>query len=146
MGGTGQVLLQDVGVGGIDEGVLVRAAEQIPRVPHEVLVEGVIQGDEHGQGVPRAPSGPAGLLPQAGDGARKTNDHRGVQVADIDAQLQRRGGGHPQQLPTRTQAALDLAALFRAITSTVGPHPVGQRNPLCHRRRALVLQDAPGIE
>ena len=82
---------------------------------------------------------PAGLLPQAGDDARVAHQHRRIQVADVDAQLQRRGCGYPQQAPALAQAALDLPALFGAVAGAVGADAAGQFG-------RFVLQDAPGVE
>ncbi len=139
MGRTGQVLLQNIGIARVDQRVLVRAAEQIARMPHIVLVQRVVQRDQHRQGVPRAPSCPACLLPHAGDRPRKAHQHRGVQVANIDAQLQRRGGGHPQQSSAGPHSPLDLPPLLGPVPGAVGAHPVSLV-------RDFAFQDAPCVE
>jgi hypothetical protein len=41
------MLLEDVRIRRIDERVLVGPPEEIPRVAHEILVQGIVQGDQH---------------------------------------------------------------------------------------------------
>src|SRR5690606_26161808 len=43
---------EDVGVPEVDDCVLVGGAEELLRVPHEVLVEGVCKGHQRGKGLP----------------------------------------------------------------------------------------------
>ena len=62
--------LQDVDVVGIEQRVFVGAAQQIGRVAHVVLIERVVEADQHGERGIVAAARAAGLLPQAGDGAR----------------------------------------------------------------------------
>jgi hypothetical protein len=139
VGGARQVLLKDVGVGGIDEGVLVGPAKKVPRMPHEILVQRVVLGDEQRQGLARATACPAGLLPEAGNGARIAHEERGVQVADVDAQFQGRRGCNAQQVATGPQAVLDLAPLLCPVAGAVGSQPAGQGG-------SLIFQDAPGVK
>ena len=52
----------------------------------------------------------AGLLPQRRHAAREAQVQRGVEAADVDAELQRIGGRHATQSALR-EGALDGAAL-----------------------------------
>ena len=121
VGGAGQVGEEDVGVGGVDDRGLGRSGEDLLRVGHEPLVELVVAGDQHGDRLLALAPGPAGLLPQRGDGAGEAVQHAGVQPADVDAQLQRRGG-HDGPQPTVEQVGLDLPPLGRQVAAPVGGH------------------------
>jgi hypothetical protein len=46
VGCAGQVLLQNVGVGRIDKRTLVGAAKQFAGMPHKVLIQRVVLGNE----------------------------------------------------------------------------------------------------
>jgi hypothetical protein len=82
------VLLENVRIRGIDQRVLVGPAEEIARMAHEILIQRVVQGQEHRQCAATAAAGPPGLLPQAGDGAWIPYQNRSVQVPNVNAQLQ----------------------------------------------------------
>ena len=129
VGGAEQVRGQHVGVLRRDEGVLHRPAVEELRVAHEVLVEGVVTGDEHRQRRLAATAAAARLLPRAGDAAGVAGEHRGVQPADVHAELQGVGGGDAQQL-TLAQPLLDAAAVLGHVVGAVGREAVGQRGLL----------------
>jgi hypothetical protein len=116
---------QHVGVGRVDQGGLVGAAEQVGRVVQQVGVERVVLADQHGQRRLALAAGPAGLLPHRGDRARVAVQHDRVQAADVHAQLQSVGGGQPEQ-PARDQALLQLAPLLGQVAGPVGPDPAGE--------------------
>jgi hypothetical protein len=116
---------EHVRVAGVDQGGLVRAAEQVGRVVQQVGVEGVVLADQHGQRRPALAAGPAGLLPHRGHRARVAVEDDRVQPADVHAQLQGVGGGQPEQ-PARDQALLQLAALLGQVAGPVGADPAGQ--------------------
>ncbi len=67
-----------------------------------------------------AAAGPAQLLPGAGDGAGIAGEHRRLQRADIDSQLQGVGAHHAQDLAL-PQLPLDLPALLGQVSSPVSP-------------------------
>ena len=50
---------------------------------------------------------------------------RGVELADVDPQLERVGRDHPEQL-AGAQPALDLLALLRRVAAAVGRDPFGE--------------------
>ncbi len=93
----------------------------------EELVERVLAGDVHGEAPPAPPGAPPHLA-QGGDGAGEGDDHRGVELADVDPQLQRVGGDHRAQLPAH-EAALELAPLLGGVAGAVGDHEVGEALP-----------------
>ena len=90
----------------------------------EELVERILAGDVDRQ-APPAPSGPAPHLAQAGHRAREGDADRRVELADVDAELQRVGGHDTEQLAAG-QPALDLVALGGRVAGPVGRDPLGQ--------------------
>ena len=152
---------QHVGVGRVDDGRLGRAGEDLGGVGHEPLVELVVAGDEHGDGLLALAPGPARLLPERGDGAGEAVEHAGVEAADVDAQLQRRGGDDRPQ-PPGEQVVLDLPALGGQVAAPVGGHAVAQLPgeaaldlgghhlgpppAAAEGDRAVALEDQPGHE
>ncbi len=109
MGGAQQVLGEDLRALGIEDRGLDGLAQELGGVTAEELVERVLAGDIDGQPASAAP-GPAPHLPQACDGAGEGHAHRGVELPDVDPQLQRVGRDDPEQL-AGGQLALDLVAL-----------------------------------
>ena len=90
----------------------------------EELVERVLAG--HVEREPAAaPAGAAPHLPQRGDGSRERHADRRVERADVDAELERVGGHHAEQLALE-QLALELAPLLGRIAGAVGGDAVGQ--------------------
>ncbi len=100
--------------------------EQLVGVLDEELLEGVVAGDEDAQALALAPAGAAPLLPQAGHGARIAHGDGGVEGADVDAQLERAGADHGQQLPAE-EHGLDAAALLGRVAGPVGGEALGER-------------------
>src|SRR5205814_9764623 len=62
--------------------------------------------------------GPAPHLPKRSDRARERDADRGVELADVDAELQRVRRAHGHQL-ARGETVLDLAPLRRRITGPI---------------------------
>ena len=116
--GAGQVVRQDDRIVGVDARVLGAARQQPLRVRQDVLIHRPGARYQHADRGPLAPSCPAHLLACAGDRARIACQHRGVQPADVDAQLQRTGRHHA---PHRAlaQPFFDLAALAGQIAAAV---------------------------
>ena len=83
------------------------AVEQVLRVARQVLVERVARADQDrdADGSPRRPARPK-RCQVAGDGARIADADHGVEVADVDAELERVGGHDAQDLAV-AQAVLD---------------------------------------
>ena len=93
--------------------MLGAAAKEVVGVGDDVLVQRAGGGDQDRQRHAGAAAGAAGLLPRAGDGAGKAGQHRRIQPADVDAQLQRVGGDDGLHAAV-AQPLLDLAPLRRA--------------------------------
>ena len=100
-----EVGLEDVRVGEVDDRVLDLARQQALGLAHEVLVEGVLAGDQHGPAAAR-PAGPAPALPEARHGARKPGDEREVELAHVDAELERAGGDHGASSPSNRRRSI----------------------------------------
>ena len=111
------------GLAGSSTRRLDRAAEQRLGVVHQVGVQRVVAGDEHDQRARPGPPGPAGLLPERRQRAGEAGEHHGVQPGDVDAELQRVGGGHPEQVAAG-ERRLQRAALLRQVAAAVGGHPL----------------------
>ena len=94
-------------------------AEERLRVSHEVLIERVVLGHEHAERALAAAPAASRLLPGAGDGTRVSGQHRGVEVANVYAQLHRVGRGQSEEF-TLVKIPLDASAIFRHITGAVG--------------------------
>ncbi len=98
----------------------------------EELIQRVLARDVDGEAAPAASDrGSAGASPhlaQRGDGAGERDDDRGVERADVDAELQRVRRDHRAQLAAH-QATLELAPLLRGIAATVGHHELGEVGP-----------------
>ncbi len=126
--GTGQMVGQDGRVIGIQVGLLHRSAEEELRVGRQVLVQGRGAGDEDDQRRAGPASGPAGLLPGAGDGAGVADHNAGRHLPDVHAQFQRVGGddGPDGPLP---QAALNLPPLRGQVAAPVAPDGGGVLPP-----------------
>jgi hypothetical protein len=100
-------------------------AEQVLRPAHQVLVHGVVVGDEHHEGWGAASAGAARLLPDAGERGRGADQHRHVQPADVDPQLQRVGADDAAKLAGE-ERLLDRPALLGQVTAAVGFEPLVQ--------------------
>ena len=111
----------------VEDRRLDRALEELVRVAAEELVEGVVAGDVERDPL-AAPPGAAPHLPQAGDRAREGDADRGVELADVDPELERVGGDHREQL-AGGEPRLDLAALLRRVAGAVGRDPLGEVRP-----------------
>ena len=105
----------------VEDRGLDRAVEELVGVAAEELVERVLAGDVDGKAAPAA-AGAAPHLAQRGDGAGERDADRGVERADVDAELQRVGGDDAEQLAL-DQPALDLAPLLRGVAGAVGRDP-----------------------
>ena len=103
---------------GMDARLLRRPVKEKFRVLDHVLVQRVAARDEERHGCPVPPAGPARLLPGAGDRARIAVDDARLQLADVDAELQRVRADDAEDLAA-AQAPLDLPPLLRQIAAAV---------------------------
>ena len=119
-----QVAREDQQVVGIDEPFLWIGAEEVLGVPNDELVQWRARSHEDADR-PGTASGAAYLLPRGRDGSRIADQHRRVQAADVDAQLESIGADDACDI-ARAQARFNLASMqgkvSRAITANA---PVG---------------------
>ena len=108
----------------VEDRGLDRAVDELVGVAAEELVERVLAGDVDGEPAPAAPRPPP-HLPQARDGAGEGDADRGVELADVDPELERVGRDHRQQL-AGAEPGLDLAPLLRRVAAAVGRDPLRQ--------------------
>ena len=112
---------ENVRVGGVDDHPLDRFVQQRRRMVDQIGVQRIVAGDQHHQRTLAAPARAAGLLPERRDRPGKTGEHHRVQPGDVDAQLQRVGGGQAAQ-PALGQGTLQRAAVLGEITGPVRRH------------------------
>ena len=121
--GSGDVPVEDARVGVVEDRRLHPPLEQGRRLAHEVLVERVLGGDEDREAVAAA-AGASPLLAEARDGAGETDRDRAVEIADVDAQLERVGRRDAEQVAL-DETPLDLAPLLRRVARPVRREPLG---------------------
>src|SRR2546421_10573216 len=90
----------------------------------EELIERILPGDVHGEAVAATPRSPPHLL-EAGHGPREGHADRRVELAYVDAELERVGGDHAQQL-TVGEPPLDLLALRGRVAGSVGSNALAE--------------------
>ncbi len=115
------------------------AVEELVGVAAEELVERVLAGDVDGEPAP-APARAAPHLPQRGHGARERHDDRGVERADVDAELERVGRDDREQL-AGDEPRLELAPLLRRVAGAVRRDAIGERGVLLRELLADQLRD-----
>jgi hypothetical protein len=129
-------------VGEVDRLVLVphdrrldRPLEELVGVAAEELVERVLASDVDGQPAP-APARAAPHLPQRRDRAWEGHADRGVEGADVDAELERIRGHHRQKIAAR-ELCLELAPLLRRVAGAVWRDALAELGPelLAHQPR-----------
>ena len=113
----------DVRIVQVDHRLLDHAAQEPLGLAHEVLVECVLAGDEHGPAVSPPPRA-APPLPEAGDRTGEAGHEGDVEFADVDAELEGAGRDHGVELVLE-EPALDVAALLRRVAGAVGLNAVG---------------------
>ena len=96
---------EDERVVGIDARVLGRRAEEVVGMRDHELVERRAGRHEDRRRPAAAPPGAAGLLPERGDRARIAGEHGDVEVADVDAELERVGRDDAEHLARRAAPA-----------------------------------------
>ena len=121
-GGRPDVAVEHSRVGVVEDRRLHPPAEQCLRLAHEVLVERVLARDQNRQAV-APPPGPAPLLAEARDRAGEARRDHAVEQPDVDAELERVGRGHSEQL-AGGQPLLDAPPLRRRVPGPVRREPV----------------------
>ncbi len=105
------MFFQNVRIAGIHHGGFGFALEEILRVSHEILVEGVLPRDHHYGGVLPGTSDSSAPLPSRHDRTGIPHQETQVQVAYVDAQFQGAGGNDRQKIP-RGEACLDFPSFL----------------------------------
>jgi hypothetical protein len=84
----------------------------------EVLIQRVVLGDQDGERPGPSPPGAPSLLPHRRTSSWVPGQHGRVQGSDVDAELQRRGGGHGEQLAVR-EGSLEGSPLLWQVPRSV---------------------------
>ena len=92
---------------------------------HQVGVERVVVGNEHGERVLTASTRAAHALHEGGTGTRPTRHEYGVQPGDVDAQFQCGGARQAEQFAV-AEFAFEFAALFGGVPGAVCGDAVGE--------------------
>ena len=131
-----QVAGEEQEVVGVDQPLLRIGAEEVLGVADDELVERRARRDEHADRAGPPPR-PAQLLPGGRDGPRVADEDRGLQAADVDAQLERVGADDAGDLAA-AQAGLDLPPVQGQVAGAVAAHALGGVEP----RREVLAQVA----
>ena len=135
-----EMRVEDVRVGVIYERRLVRPSEKRVGVGHEVLVERVVAGDQDRERSAARPSGAAGLLERARDGAGVAGEDARVEPADVDPELERRGRRDPEQIAV-DERPLELPPFLGEVAGAVRGHAIRQVRPLALEPLARIRGD-----
>ena len=120
------MVCEDVRILEIDDRALMRGGEEVVRVAHQVLIDGIIVRDQRRHRLLHSPARSACLLPRASDAAGIARQDCRVEPADVNADLERRRGRDPDQLTTEEQP-FDLPPFRGSITGSIGHYLVGIR-------------------
>ena len=123
--GGAQLRGEHVRVRRIENGCLNLLPENCLRVVHQVGVERVVVGNEHGERVLTASTRAAHALHEGGAGARPARHEYSVQSGDVNAQLQCGGAGQAEQFAV-AEFAFEFAALFGGVSGAVCSDAVGE--------------------
>ena len=141
-GGT-NVAVEDSRVCAVEDRRLDPALEQSLGLAHEELVEGVLARHEHRKaGAP--PPCPSPALPEARDRPGEADRQRAVERPDVDAQLERIGGRHAEELAL-DEPALDLPPLGRRVPGAIGREAPGELRHALAREAVDELGRLPGL-
>ena len=120
--GRSDVPVEHARVGVVEDRRLHAPLEQRWGLAHEVLVERVFRRNEDREAVLTAARA-SPLLTEARDRSGEADGDRAVEVADVDAELERVGGGDAEELAL-DEPPLDLPPLLRRVPGAVGGEPV----------------------
>src|SRR6267143_3183873 len=107
---------------------------------HQVLVQRAARGDvDRGCGAAPA-TRPADLLPGAGDRARIAAQDRGIEMTDVDPELQGVGTDDTSHRSI-AQTVFDLASLQRQIPAAIAANRACLTETICQRLLQVAEQD-----
>ena len=127
-----QVPGQDVGVLGVEHGGLDGPSREGLGVADDVLVQGILTGDQDSQGWIAAAAGSPDLLPERRARARPSDHQDGVEAADVDTELEGVRGSHPEQA-AGAQVGFQGSPLLGQVATAVGAHPIPLDRALADR-------------
>jgi hypothetical protein len=122
----------------VEDRRLDRPVEELLGMAAEELVERVVARHVEREAA-AAPSGAAPLLAKARDRAGKGDRDRGVEVSDVDPELERASRDDPEKV-TLGEPPLELATLLRRVAGAVGSDPALALRVVQPRLRELVDQ------
>ncbi len=131
---------QDLQVVRVDQRVFGRRVEEVRRVADDVLVERRAARHQHRGRLPRTTARAAGPLPRGRDRARVAGQHRDVERADVDTELERARGDDRAHLAV-AQPLLDLPAPVRQIAAPIPPHHIVRARRPLYRVLQVARQD-----
>ena len=140
-GRGGDVRCQHPRVGRVDDGGL-DLAENVLRVAHQVRVQRVIGGDEHGRARRARATRASDLLAQGRARARPADRDRRVQPRGVQAHLQRRRRGERPH-SSRADRLLERPALLGQVAAAIRAHPACVRGTT--RREAVSHLSGHGL-
>ena len=120
---------QHVEVVRIEPRLFGAARQQERRMVDHVLVDGRTARHEHRDARALAPARPAHLLPGRGNGTRIARQHRHIEPADVDAELERIRADDAEQLAV-AEPALDGPAFRGQVSAAIPAHAAARPEPL----------------
>src|SRR2546425_13375263 len=131
---------EDQQVVGVDQSLFRVSPKEVLGMVDEVLVQRAARGHIDGGGGTTAPSSTPDLLPGAGDRPGVAAENRGIEVPDVDPQLERVGADHAADRSI-AQAVLDLAPLQREVPTPVAADRPAFAKPVGERLLQVAEQD-----
>ena len=125
VGRAGEVRLEHERVRRVDDDRLRGPAEQLVGMVAIPVVERVVAGDEDGKAALGRPAGATDLLTERRDRAREPVADARIEPADVDPELERRGG-HDASKGAVEQLAFDGPSFGRQVAAAVRTDGVGQ--------------------
>src|SRR5690606_6859448 len=113
---------QDNQIVGVNARLLRRMLEKKLRIFDNVLIERIAARYKEGDGAFRPPPGAARLLPRTGDAAGIAVQHARLQLADIDAELERVRAYNAANVAA-AQTAFNFAAKLGQVAAAVAANP-----------------------
>src|SRR5207302_11279224 len=127
-----EVRAEDQQVVRVDQSLLRVSSKEILGMVDQVLIERAARRHVDGGRGTAAPAGAADLLPGAGDRSGIPAENGGIEVPDVDSQLEGVGANHAADRSV-AKTVLDLAPLQRQVPTAVAAdrprlaQPVGER-------------------
>ena len=121
----------------IHNGIFALHGKEPFRIDRNVLVKGLVRKDQIVDTFFPVSPGPPGLLPEGSPGSRIAGKHRGIQLPNVDTQLQRIGRDQSGQLPFQ-HLPLDFLSFQRRISAPIARNPAASFVPQKYSHIQLV--------